>query len=154
MELSQEVVSIVVLVTVCVSLSLLTLAVWLCACRRDKIRAAEHRAIQLDRFETAQKNAKTTTMAMTAKIGERQTARIEQKSDSNELNKEYNLPRNRRLDTISEMAISSESLQRNDSKTNVFNVSTTTSAPSLARSPNSEVDLNPGLDNSISLEKI
>uniref|UniRef100_A0A1I7UCP2 Conjugal transfer protein TraG n=1 Tax=Caenorhabditis tropicalis TaxID=1561998 RepID=A0A1I7UCP2_9PELO len=58
--------------------------------------------------------------------------------------------KNKRLDTISEIAMSNDSLQRNDSKTNVFNNiegSRNTISPM-------EVDLNPGLSSSINLEKI
>ncbi|CAL63997.1 uncharacterized protein CELE_F13H10.9 [Caenorhabditis elegans] len=58
--------------------------------------------------------------------------------------------KNKRLDTISEIAMSNDSLQRNDSKTNVFNNidgSRKTISPM-------EVDLNPGLSSSINLEKI
>lgn len=58
--------------------------------------------------------------------------------------------KHKRLDTISEIAMSNDSLQRNDSKTNVFNNgehSRKTISPM-------EVDLNPGLSSSINLEKI
>ncbi|CAL2040374.1 unnamed protein product [Caenorhabditis brenneri] len=58
--------------------------------------------------------------------------------------------KHKRLDTISEIALSTDSLQRNDSKTNVFNNhegSRRTISPM-------EVDLNPGLSSSINLEKI
>ncbi|CAI2350174.1 unnamed protein product [Caenorhabditis sp. 36 PRJEB53466] len=55
---------------------------------------------------------------------------------------------NKRLDTISEMAVSNDSLQRNDSKTNVFNNNESRHGSST------DVDLNPGLSSTINLEKI
>ncbi|CAI5449820.1 unnamed protein product [Caenorhabditis angaria] len=167
MEFSQEVISILVIVIVCSVLSLFCVFLWFCRCRKDQIRAAEEkhdRAVQMQHFEDQEKAKKTETATLRVAStleADRSTQNLQSHrsvEESNEtigqfetrtnLKTQPEMIRNKRLDTISEMAISNESLQRNDSKTNVFTVD------SLPKASMLEVDLNPGLDNSINLEKI
>ncbi|PAV90667.1 hypothetical protein WR25_05475 isoform C [Diploscapter pachys] len=60
--------------------------------------------------------------------------------------------KSRKSDAVSEMGISQDSLQRNDSKVNMFNLNNRMPTPATA--PDGEMDLNPGLSGSINLETI
>ncbi|ULT95258.1 hypothetical protein L5515_011293 [Caenorhabditis briggsae] len=196
MELSQELISILVIVFVCLFLSICCVCIWMCRCRKDHIRASEEkhdRAVQLQNFEQGQ--AKNGAVQASLKPGTRLSVNDLAKSSSDvrshregsarsqetigqyedRINRGSNLSgstnnsrtgvaaglaqrfrdddaaKNKRLDTISEIAMSNDSLQRNDSKTNVFNNIDGGSRKTISPM---EVDLNPGLSSSINLEKI
>ncbi|CAJ0601413.1 unnamed protein product [Cylicocyclus nassatus] len=179
--LSQELVSVGVMVIVCASLSVLCVAVWLVRCRRDQGREKEERDRQrdLDNYNDKQVNKSFSKRAVADKVIEppkraesvhsnrsirsRDGSVKEPISLSNsttttdetigqcdsraaqayvsrplERIKEESTPiRNKRLETVS-ITASFETLQRNDSKVNVF------PADKLE-----EIDLNPGLNTSV-----
>ncbi|KAK6750321.1 hypothetical protein RB195_002347 [Necator americanus] len=182
--LSQEVISVGVMVIVCTTLSLFCVVLWLVRCRRDQLRHKEERQREkdLDSYREKHPNKPVSkravadtvkkpkqaesTISIKSKDGSQKEV-VSGSSDAKEAEtmgqfearvaqayackpleriKEESTQstpvRNKRLDTVSVTA-SFETLQRNDSKVNVF-----------PADKMEEIDLNPGLNSVINLETI
>ncbi|CAD6196698.1 unnamed protein product [Caenorhabditis auriculariae] len=167
MELSLELITVVSIASFCVVSSVLCVTVWLCRWRRDQVRHIDEK--DEPRLEMRYLESKNTTKPPSTTFEKSTRRKSEQKETSSSQKIGDAFPDEtiaqsfhpfvtfqKRIDTISDITVSNDSLQRNDSKVNVFKgdrQSRSTSDAPDNEMPDEE-DLNPGLNNSINLEVI
>ncbi|PAV92201.1 hypothetical protein WR25_08981 [Diploscapter pachys] len=166
-EFSQEFVCVAVVSSVCVILSFCCIFLWMCRCRRDmdkhskKTNTAAKSEVKVSSSLKAGPKRPEGYGLPTEESQHKPTAAYEDETIE-QFEKRMKRPtsrnsdrthvKSRKSDAVSEMAISQDSLQRNDSKVNMFNLNNRMPTPATA--PDGEMDLNPGLSGSINLETI